>query len=160
MRFKTWISVGAVLVLSGLLVSTTALGGRSAPTSRAVVKVAYNAKLKKKIVVDGKGRTLYMYTADTGGKPACAVSTPLCPKVWPALTTTGKPIAGKGINASRLRVVRGAGGSRQVSYNRHPLYYFHGGFGTGTGDKKAGDARGQGFLSAWYVLSPKGTPIK
>jgi predicted lipoprotein with Yx(FWY)xxD motif len=151
---------GAALVLGGLLVSTTALGGRSAPSSRAVVKVGFNAKLKKKIVVDAKGRTLYMYTADTGGKPACAASTPTCPKVWPALTTNGKPIAGKGINASRLRVVRGAGGSRQVSYNRHPLYYFHGGFGTGTGDKKPGDARGQGVFSAWYVLPPKGMPIK
>ena len=114
MRVKTWISVGAALALSGLRLDD---GPRrsSAQSSRAVVKVAYNAKLKKKIVVDGKGRALYMYTADTGGKPACDGSTQSCPKVWPALTTTGKPIAGKGINASRLRVVRGAGGSRQVS---------------------------------------------
>ena len=108
-----------------------------------------------------KGRTLYMYTADTGGKPACAVSTPLCPKVWPALTTTGKPIAGKGINASRLRVVRGAGGSRAGELQPSPAVLLPRRIRRrDRGDKKAGDARGQGFLSAWYVLSPKGTPIK
>ena len=149
-----------MLVVGALLLSATAFGERATHTSRAMVKVAFNKKLKKKIVVDGSGRTLYMYTADTGGKPACAVSDPRCPKVWPALTTTGKPIAGKGIIASKLRVVRGAGGSRQVSYNRHPLYYFHGGYSAGTGDKKPGDTRGQSFFSAWFVLSPKGTPIK
>ena len=149
-----------MLVVGALLLSATAFGESATHTSRAMVKVAFNKKLKKKIVVDGSGRTLYMYTADTGGKPACAVSDPRCPKVWPALTTTGKPIAGKGIIASKLRVVRGAGGSRQVSYNRHPLYYFHGGYSAGTGDKKPGDTRGQSVFSAWFVLSPKGTPIK
>ena len=149
-----------MLVVGALLLSATAFGESATHTSRAMVKVAFNKKLKKKIVVDGSGRTLYMYTADTGGKPACAVSDPRCPKVWPALTTTGKPIAGKGIVASKLRVVRGAGGSRQVSYDRHPLYYFHGGYSAGTGDKKPGDTRGQSFFSAWFVLSPKGTPIK
>lgn len=149
-----------MLVVGALLLSATAFGESATHTSRAMVKVAFNKKLKKKIVVDGSGRTLYMYTADTGGKPACAVSDPRCPKVWPALTTTGKPIAGKGIIPSKLRVVRGAGGSRQVSYNRHPLYYFHGGYSAGTGDKKPGDTRGQSFFSAWFVLSPKGTPIK
>lgn len=160
MRRKSWLAVAVMLVLCGLLVSATALGGNATRSSRAAVKVAFNKKLKKKIVVDGSGRTLYMFTADTGGKPVCAQADPNCPKIWPALTTTGKPIAGKGINGSKLRVVRGAGGSRQVSYNRHPLYYFRGGFGTGAGDKKPGDTHGQAVFGAWFVLSPKGAPIK
>jgi predicted lipoprotein with Yx(FWY)xxD motif len=47
-----------------------------------------------------------------------------------------------------------------VSYNRHPLYYFRGGHGTGTGDKLPGDIRGQGVQSVWFVLSARGTPIR
>ena len=125
-----------------------------------MVKVAFNKKLKKKIVVDGGGRTLDMYTADTGGKPACAVSDPRCPKVWPALTTTGKPIAGKGIIASKLRVSNAVlGGSRQVKCTP-PALLLPRRYSAGTGDKKPGDTRGQSFFSAWFVLSPKGTPIK
>jgi predicted lipoprotein with Yx(FWY)xxD motif len=40
-----------------------------------------------------------------------------------------------------------------VTYAGHPLYYY-------AGDKKAGDLNGQGFVSIWYVVSPKGTAIK
>ena len=35
-----------------------------------------------------------------------------------------------------------------------------GGQGYGPGDKRPGDAKGQGILHVWYVLSPRGTPIK
>jgi len=28
------------------------------------------------------------------------------------------------------------------------------------GDKKPGDVRGQGYFSIWYLVSPKGKPIK
>ncbi len=71
------------------------------------------------------------------------------------MPANGTPVAGKGINPKLLGVVRGAHGVRQVSYNDHPLYYWHGGDGY-NGDKKPGDATGQAFLSVWYVLTPKG----
>ena len=141
--------------LGGLIASTTAVGGRAAPSSRAVVNVAFNKKLKKKIVVDGSGRTLYLFTYDTsaGGKPQCQNADPTCPKIWPALTSTGRPKTGKGINARLITIVKGAGGKPQVSYNHHPLYYF-------SGDRKPGDVNGQALANIWYVLSPQGTPIK
>jgi predicted lipoprotein with Yx(FWY)xxD motif len=148
----------AALLLSGLAVSATALGGRTTTVSRAVVKVGYNKTLKKSIVVDGSGRSLYMFTQDTKGKATCASADPQCPTLWPAFKTSGKPLAGKGINASLLGTTKGAGGVQQVTYNRHPLYYWHGNTGF-PGDKKPGDVKGQGFYNLWYVLSPKGTPI-
>jgi predicted lipoprotein with Yx(FWY)xxD motif len=150
----------ALLSLSGLVGSATAFGGHTTLSSRAVVKVAFNKTLKKTIVVDGAGRTLYMFTEDTNGLPTCASADPTCPTLWPAFTSTGKPLAGKGINARLLGIVKGAGGKPQVTYNRHPLYYWHGGGQGYVGDTKPGDAKGQAFFSAWYVLSPKGTPIK
>jgi len=129
-------------------------------SSSAAIKVAFNSKLGAKIVVDGNGRTLYMLNADSMGKPTCAQLDPVCPKVWPALTSQGQPKAGPGINAALLSIVNGAGGVAQVAYNKHPLYYFAGGHGTGAGDKKPGDAKGQNFEYSWFVLTPKGNPIR
>jgi predicted lipoprotein with Yx(FWY)xxD motif len=158
-RMKRVVAIAVAAVLAGaLLLSTTALG-RGAAVS-VLVRTAYNAKLKATIVVDGKGRTLYMFTADISGTPNCAAVHPDCPKVWPAFASPGKPRAGAGIKASLLGVTKGAGGVRQVTYNRHPLYYFRGGFGTGTGDRAPGHVRGQGVQGVWYVVSAKGTPIR
>ena len=155
MRRRSWFTFFAALVLSGLIASAAALAGQSASSSRAVLNVAFNKKLKKNIVVDGSGRTLYLFTYDisAGGKPQCASADPSCPKTWPALTSTGTPKAGKGVNARLITIVKGAGGKPQVSYNRHPLYYYR-------SDKKPGDVNGQGLAYAWYVISPRGTPIK
>jgi predicted lipoprotein with Yx(FWY)xxD motif len=150
-----------ILVAALWVAAAAGLPAAAAPSpAGALVKTAYNAKLKAAIVVDGKGRTLYMFTADIGGTPVCAAVHPDCPKVWPAFASRGAPRAGKGIKASLLSITTGAGGVRQVSYNRHPLYYFRGGHGTGTGDKLPGDIRGQGVQSVWFVLSARGTPIR
>jgi predicted lipoprotein with Yx(FWY)xxD motif len=154
----------AALLFSALAVQANA-GRVGASSSRALVKNAYNKKLGKRIVVDSAGRTLYMFTIDTNGKDTvCTPQGPYgveCPLIWPALTSAGSPRAGKGIKASLLGVYKRRDGKRQVTYNRHPLYYFHGDPpNTPPGDKKPGDARGQGFARQWYVLSPKGKPIR
>ena len=126
------------------------------------MKVAFNKTLKKSIVVDGKGRTVYMFTADyVGAPPTCTVQLdPTCPKLWPPVKSAGAPLAGKGIIASKLGTVKRTDGRTQVTYNRHPLYYFSGCCGYGPGDKKPGDVNGQRLFDAWYVLSPKGAPIR
>jgi predicted lipoprotein with Yx(FWY)xxD motif len=135
-------------------------GTAAATGSRAVVTTAFNKTLRTKILVDGNGRTLYMLTSDTSGKPMCAALSPACPKAWPALATTGAPRAGTGVKASLLGTVKGAGGVHQVTYNHHPLYTYHGAIGTPPGDEKPGDVHGQGFYGIWFVLSPKGIPIR
>jgi predicted lipoprotein with Yx(FWY)xxD motif len=138
--------------------------GVVASPAQALVKTAYNKTLGSTILVDSAGRTLYIFTEDTDGKDtACTPQGPWgaeCPAIWPALTSTGAPRAGSGVKASLLGVYTRRDGKRQVTYNRHPLYYFHGDPNTPPGDKKAGDARGQGFVNEWYVLSPSGTPIR
>ena len=160
---RALVPLAAGLLLSGIVVSSPALGERTAATSsRAVVKVAYNKTLKKAIVVDASGRTLYMFTEDKGGPvKICTAQGPYgreCPTIWPPLTSQVTPQAGKGIDASKLGTTKRVDGKRQATYNGHPLYYFHGEPGI-VGDKKPGEARGEGFVGEWYVLSPKGTPI-
>ena len=147
------------VVVSILLPLGVVAAARSAPSSGMVIKTAFNAKLKKAIVVDGSGRTVYMLMSDSAGKPTCAQLDPRCPSTWPAVPAKGSPVAGKGIDKKLLGVVKGARGVRQVTYNHHPLYYFHGGSGY-VGDKKPGDVNGQKFFSIWFVLTPKGAPIR
>lgn len=150
-----------ITITSMLLVGfAIAAPATSVSSSATVIKTAYNAKLKKTIVVDGRGRTLYLLISDSVGRPTCAELSPDCPKAWPAVTAVGAPVAGKGINGKKLGIAKGAGGVRQVTYNHHPLYTFHGGFGAPAGDTKPGQIRGQAFYGIWYVVSPKGNAIK
>jgi predicted lipoprotein with Yx(FWY)xxD motif len=161
MKRIVW-AIALIALVTGASVVASAQGRSTAVRSRAVVKTAFNKKLKRTIVVDGAGHTLYMLTADTSGKPgACASFGPQCTKAWPAYTSkSGAPIAKGKIKASLLKVASGPGAKRQVVYNHHPLYHFAGGQGLGRGDTKAGDVRGQGIEHVWYVLSPKGKPIR
>ena len=161
MRRKIVAALLAVLS-SVLVVSGAAVGGGTAPSAGTVVKVAFNKTLKKSIVVDGKGRTVYMWTTDTGGTSYCTVDygPPPCSKLWPPVRSQGAPLAGKGVIASKLGTIKRTDGRTQVTYNRHPLYYFSGCCGYGPGDRKPGDVKGQRFFDVWFVLSPKGTPIR
>lgn len=158
---KRTLLLGAVAVLAS---SAVAHAGAQQSHSIAVVKTAFNEKLGKTILVDGTGRTLYMFTTDLNGKDTvCTPQGPYgaeCPAIWPPLTSTGKPRAGNGVKQSLLGVYRRVDGKRQVTYNHHPLFYFHGDPNTPPGDKKPGDAKGQGFVQEWYVLAPDGTPIR
>jgi predicted lipoprotein with Yx(FWY)xxD motif len=104
-------------------------------------------------LVDGAGRTLYLFEADTGATSTCNGQ---CAQVWPPLLDTGTPIRASGdVQAGLLGTTTRADGTRQVTYHGHPLYYF-------MGDKKPGDAHGQGinrFGGGWYVVTPAGDKI-
>jgi predicted lipoprotein with Yx(FWY)xxD motif len=133
------------LAVGGVESATAALGGAS---SSVVVKAAYNKTLKATILVDGAGRTLYLLTSDPRNVSTCASLGPSCPGSWPALKPPAR--AGAGVKAALLATTKNG---KQVTYNGHPLYHYR-------GDKRAGDLNGQGFFQIWYVVSPKGAPIK
>jgi predicted lipoprotein with Yx(FWY)xxD motif len=146
--------------IAGVLVAAGAVGARvSAP---AVVKAAFNKKIGKSILVDARGHTLYLFGADTGGSSACINdATYHCSKVWPPLRTTGAPVAGKGANAKLLRTINRSDGTVQVTYNHHPLYTLAGSASLHfPRDVRPGDAKGQGEVDLWWVVSPTGRAIK
>jgi predicted lipoprotein with Yx(FWY)xxD motif len=102
-----------------------------------------------KILTDSKGRTIYLFEKDMGSKSPCSGA---CAFDWPPVTTTGKPTAGDGLTASMVGTTTRSDGTRQVTYNGHPLYLY-------VGDQKAGDTNGQAvdaFGARWYALSPAG----
>jgi predicted lipoprotein with Yx(FWY)xxD motif len=154
------------LPLIGLLaVGVIAFGGVAAQagsSTRAVVKVAFNKHLKRSILVDASGLSLYLFTADHKGTPTC-YNDPAehCSKAWPPLTTTGAPRAGSRVKASLLGTAKRHDGTLQVTYHGYPLYRDAGAQAFGLpADKRPGDVNGQAFFSLWYVLAPSGKPIR
>jgi predicted lipoprotein with Yx(FWY)xxD motif len=106
-----------------------------------------------RIVVDGKGRTLYLFEKDKNRRSACYGQ---CPTYWPALLTHSKPVARAGAKQSLLGTTRRANGSQQVTYGGHPLYRF-------ALDSKPGQTKGEGlqdFGGGWDVVSPAGKKIE
>jgi predicted lipoprotein with Yx(FWY)xxD motif len=119
--------------------ATPTLPGESA---RFTVTVRQDPTLGR-ILVDGSGRTLYRYTRDGPNASACAGR---CARVWPPLVATATPTLDDEASGHLGLITRGDG-SKQVTYNEIPLYYF-------VGDEKAGDAAGEGDGGTWFVVRP------
>jgi len=106
-----------------------------------------------RIIVDSKGRTLYLFEKDKNRRSACYGQ---CATYWPPLLTHGKPVARAGVKQLLLGMTRRANGSEQVTYAGHPLYRF-------VADSKPGQTKGEGsqaFGAGWDVLSPAGKKIE
>lgn len=154
--------IGSAAVTAALLIAGCGGGGSSNATAAsapaatnssggAVVSTAKNSSLGT-ILVDGQGKTLYMFAKDTGSTSTCDGA---CATGWPPLTTTGDPQVSGGLSASAVKTTKRSDGSLQVTFNGHPLYYFE-------GDKAAGDVTGQGvdaFGAKWYVLDSSGKQV-
>jgi predicted lipoprotein with Yx(FWY)xxD motif len=144
------------------MVAVLALAASTAQAAggRAVVATAYNKAVKATILVDARGLTLYIWTADPPDQSVC-VNDPTyhCSKSWIPLRTTGAPIAKGGAKASLLGVITRADHTTQVTYKHHPLYTWVG-FPPDPGDKRPGQVNGQGYLQSWYVLTPTAKLIK
>jgi predicted lipoprotein with Yx(FWY)xxD motif len=103
-------------------------------------------------LVDGQGRTLYLFEADTAGKSNCNGA---CTSAWPPYVSNGAPRAGTGVTGALLATSIRGDGATQVTYGGHPLYYY-------AGDDRPGDAAGQGldaFGARWYVLASSGNKL-
>ncbi len=103
-----------------------------------------------KILVDGDGRTLYMFKKDTKDTTNCFDK---CEASWPPLLTLDKAAVGDGVDASLLGMIQRKDGTMQVTYNGMPLYYY-------SKDVNAGDTNGQAVGNVWYVVNAAGTVVK
>jgi predicted lipoprotein with Yx(FWY)xxD motif len=148
----------------------------AAPTGPATVS-AESTPFGKVLVVgsgDKAGCSLYVLTSDqlhalTGAPFACSdnanpLGAPCDAVLWPALLTSGAPIAGPGINPTLLGTVTRTdmpfGGSvQQVTYNGLPLYRF-------IFDEEPGETEGANLFDpvtsptgTWYLVDPsRGRP--
>ncbi len=144
-------SSGATTAPSAAPSAAPPAASASAPAAAGTTIALADSSLGK-IIVDGKGMTLYMFVPDDGqAAPTCADK---CLATWPALISDS-PTAGTGLDASKLSVVaRTDGKGNQVKYGDYFLYTF-------ANDKAAGDVNGQNVgPGKWWVLGADGEPIK
>ncbi len=132
-----------------LLLAVTASAGASQPT------VKLKQTNKGKILVNGKGFTLYIYSKDTRNKNRCT-KVPGCMSLWPALAAKGKPTAGPGVKQSLLGTIKLSNGTRQVTYNGWPLYTYIADSGPGQ-TSYIGVNQSGGF---WWALKSSGQKVK
>ena len=156
-RSITFLAGAAVLVLAALAVagcgggSSKATGPPKTASGKTATVGVSNASLGN-IVVNSQGRTLYLFTRDSGTISECNGA---CAVNWPPLRVAGKPTIGSGAKASLISTSTRSDGARQVTYNGHPLYLFK-------GDSKPGDTNGEGlnaFGGSWFAVSPAGNEV-
>jgi predicted lipoprotein with Yx(FWY)xxD motif len=143
------IAAAAVAVILLTRSSTPAAPRAAAQAAAAEPSVRVARTKLGRILVNGQGRTLYLYMKDRGTQSACSRR---CAQVWPPATVSGAPTAGPGVAAARLTTTPDADNRRQLVYNGHPLY-------TLTADVRPGQINGEGFLGTWYVISAAGNRI-
>jgi predicted lipoprotein with Yx(FWY)xxD motif len=138
------------LVLLALVALGCGGGGSGGSQSSGTVSVRDSGL--GKILVDGSGRTLYLFERDKG-RSACEGA---CAQAWPPLIAHGRVSAGGGASTSLVGTVRRPDGTSEVTYAGHPLYRY-------SGDQSAGDVNGQGsdaFGAEWYVLAANGRKVE
>jgi predicted lipoprotein with Yx(FWY)xxD motif len=155
--------VAIALITAGCGISASSPSSSSGPYGSAgpaspsngiarTTKVGIANSALGRIVVDGKGSTLYLFENDKGRASTCFAS---CASAWPPVTFKGKLAAGRGVLAGALGTTDRQDGKVGVTYDGHPLYYF-------AGDVKPGDTNGEAlnkFGADWYVLAPSGKKI-
>ena len=145
---RGWLLI-AIAVAAGLTATLllTRSGNASGAKTRAVVKVAQNASLGKRILVTRSGMTLYSLSAERRGRFIC--TTGFCLSLWKPLVV---PAGVKPTGVSGLATVKRPDGRRQVAFRGAPLYRF-------AQDMKPGDVKGNGFrdVGVWRPVAARGS---
>jgi predicted lipoprotein with Yx(FWY)xxD motif len=157
MNVKYLASASMAIVIAGIVVVVLAVGGGNAktrpqPAVAAGSAVSVRSTSLGPTLVDARGRTLYLFAGD---KRNVSTLSGAGLAVWPRFIGAVVVKAGSGVKAAKLGTVTSPRGTRQVTYNGHPLYYY-------VGDTTSGSVRGQGlnqFGALWYVLGTAGTAV-
>ena len=130
--------VPLLAVAIGLVVAAPALA------QEPLVMVARDPSLGP-ILVDSKGMVLYLYSRDEKGVSNCYDA---CETNWPILRPTGSgdPMGSPDINGA-LGVIDRRDGTKQVTYNGIPLYYY-------LMDTAPAETKGQARGGVWWILPP------
>jgi predicted lipoprotein with Yx(FWY)xxD motif len=144
-------AASAIAVTAGVLASSPSGDAKAAPSASGSV-ITTRSTGSGQILVDGKGRTVYLFARDTDSTPTCTGS---CAGYWPPVPASANARVAGAADAADLASVAAPGGGRQLTYAGHPLYYF-------AGDDKSGATNGQGldqFGAKWYVLNSGGAAV-
>ncbi len=143
------------LLLAALAACGTGYGSASSPGAGAASgtsTVRVGSSALGKVLVDGRGHTVYLLSADSPGHSTCGAD---CLVYWTPLSASGTvPHRFPGVTAKVASTSLPDGG-RTLTADGWPLYTF-------VKDQAPGDVTGQGlatFGGVWYALSPSGQRI-
>jgi predicted lipoprotein with Yx(FWY)xxD motif len=142
----------SVSALVGTLsVGSAAVQAADDPAAKASITLKFSDSKLGRIVTDGAGLSLYMFTRDSYKVSNCEGQ---CLIAWPPLKLAkGESLAnvklGDGMRRSKLGVFVREDGSQHVTYEGWPLYYWF-------NDKVAGDLLGQWVGNVWFVITENG----
>ena len=143
----------AVVALSSACSSSGGSTG-SGPTPSATGKaISAQSTSLGTILVDGRGRTVYVFANDKTNASTCDGA---CAADWPPVPAPAPlPASPPGVMGA-LGTTDRSDGPRQLTVAGHPLYTF-------SGDSAAGQTKGQGITlngGLWTVVTPAGGPDK
>jgi predicted lipoprotein with Yx(FWY)xxD motif len=161
----TFMSIAAIAMaaLAGCGSTSSAKDG-PAPTEANSASAATTAKSKGpklkvtdsdygRILASGRGRALYLFTADKGKASNCSGE---CASAWPPYIVKAKPSAGPGAKPGKIGTTRRVDGRLQATYAGHPVYFYE-------GDNEPGEVLCQAvneFGGYWYVLRASGKAVR
>ena len=121
-----------------------------APSGGTVITTAKSSA--GTVLTNGSGKAVYLWAKDTGDMSNCNGA---CAGAWPPVTTTATATAAGGAKASDIGTITRSDGTKQVTYDGHPLYYFSGDSGPGTASGQGSD----GFGAKWWLVAPAGSDV-
>ena len=150
------VAAGLLAAACGTAAGSTTAGSTPAGTpasgSATATVIESHAGSAGSFLTNGSGRAVYLWAADSMNKSTCSGA---CAGAWPPVTATGQVTAADGAKAAELGTITRSDGTKQVTYDGHPLYYF-------AGDSGPGQTNGQGsdsFDAKWWLVAPAGTKI-
>jgi len=154
--------VGSAAALTVLAAACSSGGGSSSATGAASASAGGSGSGATVIttatssggtfLTDGAGRAVYLWVKDTKDASVCSGA---CAGAWPPVTTTGTAKATGSASASDLGTITRSDGTKQVTYDGHPLYYYAGDSGSGTASGQGSDS----FGAKWWLVSPSGIDV-
>jgi predicted lipoprotein with Yx(FWY)xxD motif len=132
--------------------SSAPAAGSTSTSSATVTVITTKSGSAGTYLTDAAGRAVYLWAKDGQDKSECSGA---CASAWPPVPANGSMLASGGAVASDLGSITRSDGSKQVTYDGHPLYYYVGDTGPGTTSGQGND----GFGAKWWLVSPSGASI-
>ena len=126
--------------------------GSSASASTTGTVITTQAGSAGAFLTTASGRTVYLWAKDGMNMSACSGA---CAAAWPPVPATGTLTAAGGAKASDLGTITRSDGTKQVTYDGHPLYYFVG----DSGPDQTGGQDSDSFGAKWWLVAPSGAQI-
>jgi predicted lipoprotein with Yx(FWY)xxD motif len=141
--------VAACSSAAGATAAGAPASGNPASASTTGTVITTHSGSAGSFLTDGSGRAVYLWTKDSMDKSAASGAVV---GAWPPVPAKGMVTTSGGAQAGDLGTITG---TKQVTYDGHPLYYFAGDSGPGQTNGQGSD----GFGAKWWLVAPSGAQI-